>query len=197
MKKFGCLGILAVAVVLALVLGVWAVGVYNKLVNLDQEVAASWSQVENQYQRRLDLLPNMVEVVKRYAQHEQQVFKDLADARARYAGAPSGSTEKMQAATQLDGVLGRLMVIVENYPNLKANEQFTRLMDQWEGTENRIAVERQRYNDQVKAYNMTAMSAFGRLWVGLFGFDRSKSYYQAASNAAQAPSAKEMFGPEK
>ena len=194
MKKIGCIALVSLVGLLLLITvgaGFWA---YDHFVKRDQGVRAAWSEVENQYQRRLDLLPNLVEVVKRYARHEQKIFADLADARARYAGAPPASPEKMRAARELETLFTRLMVIVENYPNLKANETFTRLMDEWAGTENRVAVARMRFNEQVKQYNSSAMSLLGRFWIGFFGFDRSKLYFEAVKGAEKAPSAKEMFG---
>lgn len=197
MKNLGCMvavGILAVILFLVVIVGVVGIGSYNNLVKLDQEVKASWAQVESQYQRRMDLLPNLVEIAKQYAGHEKKVFQDIADARSRYAGAPSGSSDKVRAAGEMEGAFARLLAIVESYPNLKANEQFTRLMDEWAGTENRIAVERQRFNETVKAYNMTAMSFTGRLWVSLFKFDSSKPYFMADRGAEKAPSAKDAFG---
>lgn len=194
MKKIGCVIGLGL-VVFVLLVGIWLMETYNKMVRLDQDVKEAWSQVEAQYQRRIDLIPNMVEVVKRYARHEQQIFKEIAEARTRYSGAKS-SDEKIKIAGEMEGFLSRLMVIVENYPNLKANEEFIRLMDQWEGTENRIAVQRMRYNKVIKQYNYTAKSFVGRFWVGLFGFDKEKAYFEAEKGAEKAPSARDMFGKE-
>ncbi len=196
MKRIGCwiaLSLIGLLFIIVIGIGLWTMDSYNQLVRLDQEVKAMWSQVENQYQRRLDLLPNMVEVVKRYVQHEQKVFKDIADARSHYTGAPAASAEKIKAAGELNSAFARLLAIAENYPNLKANGEFIRLMDQWEGTENRIAVERMRFNDTVKQYNVVAMSVTGRLWVMLFGFEQSKPYFEAIKGAEKAPSAKEAF----
>lgn len=188
-----------VAVVLILLVGfvIWIIGQYDGFVKLDQDVKEGWAQVESQYQRRLDLLPNMVEVVKQYATHEKTLFTEISEARSRYLGAASGSPEKMKAMRELEGLFARLLVIVENYPQLKANEQFIRLMDQWEGTENRIAVERMRYNEKVKLYNYEAMSFVGRILVSFFGFDKSKTYYEADKAAEKAPSAKELFREQK
>lgn len=192
MKKPGC--IIAAGILIFLIIIVsWAVESYNRLVRLDQDVKEQWAQVETQYQRRMDLIPNMVEVVKRYAKHEKQIFKDIAEARANYAGAKT-LNEKIIAATQLEGSLARLLLIVENYPNLKANETFIRLMDQWEGTENRIAVQRMRYNEIVKRYNYTAKSFVGRMWVNMFGFDKEKLYFEATKSSEISPQAKKLFG---
>jgi LemA protein len=194
MKKPGCI-IAAGILIFLLIIASWAIDSYNKLVRLDQDVKEQWSQVETQYQRRIDLIPNMVELVKRYAKHEKQIFKDIAEARAKYAGA-TNQTERIRAASQLEGVLSRLLVIVENYPNLKANETFVRLMDQWEGTENRISVQRMRYNEIVKRYNYAAKSFMGRFWVSLFGFDKEKLYFEATKGAEVAPDAKKIWSEE-
>jgi LemA protein len=125
---------------------------YNKFVSQEEEVKAAWAQVQNQLQRRNDLIPNLVETVKGYAQHEESVFKDIAEARSRLLAAKSPE-ESIQAANQQTSALGRLLAVVENYPQLRANEQFNRLSDELAGTENRIAVERMRYNEKVQAYN--------------------------------------------
>jgi len=125
---------------------------YNRFVGQEEAIKAQWAQVQNQLQRRNDLIPNLVETVKGYATHEESVYKDIADARSRLLAARSPE-ETIQAANQQTSALGRLLAVVENYPQLKANEQFNRLMDELSGTENRIAVERKRYNDAVQAYN--------------------------------------------
>ena len=138
-------------IVLALSAGCGGCG-YNRIVNEEQGVEAAWSQVENQLQRRADLIPNLVEVVKGYAKHEKGVFDDIANARAAMMGASSRS-DKINTANQFEGAISRLMVITENYPNLKADANFQRLMDELAGTENRLAVERKRYNDAVQIYN--------------------------------------------
>ena len=125
---------------------------YNRFVSQEEAIKAQWAQVQNQLQRRNDLIPNLVETVKGYAAHEEGVYKDIADARSRLLAARSPE-ETIQAANQQTGALGRLLAVVENYPQLRANEQFNRLMDELSGTENRIAVERMRYNEAVQAYN--------------------------------------------
>src|SRR5207344_2373497 len=124
---------------------------YNKFVGQEEAIKSQWAQVENQLQRRNDLIPNLVETVKGYASHEEGVFKEIAESRSRLAGAKSPE-ETISAANQQSSALGRLLVVVENYPNLKANEQFNGLMDELSGTENRIAVERMRYNERVQEY---------------------------------------------
>src|SRR6186713_1216988 len=125
---------------------------YNRFVSQEEAVKAQWAQVQNQLQRRNDLIPNLVETVKGYAQHEESVYKDIADARSKLLAAKSPD-ETIQAANQQTSALGRLLAVVENYPQLRANEQFNRLMDELSGTENRIATERQRYNERVQTYN--------------------------------------------
>ncbi len=192
MKKLGCVagaGILG----FLLLMGVFFLETQAKLNRLNQDVKEAWSNVETDYQRRMDLIPNMVELVKRYAKHEQGIFKDIAVARSHYAGATTPNA-KIKASGELDNFFSRLMMIVENYPNLKANEQFTRLMDQWEGTENRIKVSRMRYNEVAKKYNYVAGTLMGRFWVGMFHFDSEKQYFAATKGAETAPSAKELMG---
>src|SRR5206468_5102663 len=125
---------------------------YNRFVGQEEAVKAQWAQVENQLQRRNDLIPNLVETVKGYAAHEEGVYKDIAESRSRLLSAKSPE-ETIQAANQQTSALGRLLVIAENYPQLRANEQFNRLMDELSGTENRIAVERMRYNERIQEYN--------------------------------------------
>ena len=186
MKKWMWIaGIVAVVVIMFM----WVIGVYNNLVGLDVSVKTAWSQVENQYQRRLDLIPNLVETVKGYKIHEADVFKNIADARTRYAGAQNVS-QKVDAANGLEGALSRLMVIVENYPILKADANFRQLMDSLEGTENRISVERMRYNETVAQYNMYVRGFPTVIIVGMTGFDREKPLFQAAKGAEQAPNVK-------
>src|SRR5881227_2089628 len=142
---------------------------YNRFVGQEEAIKAQWAQVENQLQRRNDLIPNLVETVKGYAAHEQSVFKDIADSRSKLLAAKSPE-ETIQAANQQTAALGRLLAIAENYPNLKANEQFNRLMDELAGTENRIAVERMRYNQKVQEYNTARRQFPANLTARVFGF---------------------------
>src|SRR5215212_1357684 len=142
---------------------------YNKFVSQEEAVKAQWAQVQNQLQRRNDLIPNLVETVKGYATHEEGVFKEIAESRARLAGATTPA-EQIAAANQQSAALGRLLVIVENYPNLKANEQFNRLMDELSGTENRISVERMRYNERVQEYNTSRRQFPGVMTAKIFSF---------------------------
>src|SRR5229473_7754078 len=142
---------------------------YNTFVNQEEAIKAQWSQVENQLQRRNDLIPNLVESVKGYASHEEGVFKEIADARSKLLAAKSPE-ESIQAANQQSSALGRLLAVVENYPNLKANEQFNRLMDELSGTENRLATERMRYNERLQEYNTSRRKFPGNLTAKMFGF---------------------------
>ena len=158
---------------------------YNRFVSQEEAVKQQWSQVENQLQRRNDLIPNLVETVKGYAAHEESVFKEIADSRSRLLAAKSPE-ETIQAAIQQTAALGRLLAIAENYPNLKANEQFNRLMDELAGTENRIAVERMRYNQKVQEYNTARRQFPANLTARVFGF-KEYPYFQAPPEAKQVP----------
>src|SRR5213080_624689 len=146
---------------------------YNRIVALREQIDAAWAQVENQLQRRNDLIPNLVEVTRGYAKHEREVFDHVSDARARLLAGGSRD-EKMAAANEMTGALGRLLAIAERYPDLKANQQFARLSDELAGTENRIAVERMRYNDAVRAYNAYIKSLPRSLYAGAVGFKPEK-----------------------
>src|SRR5947208_11907699 len=158
---------------------------YNKFVGQEEAIKAQWAQVENQLQRRNDLIPNLVETVKGYAAHEEGVFKEIADSRSRLLAAKSPE-EKIEAANQQTSALGRLLAISENYPNLKANEQFNRLMDELSGTENRIAVERMRYNQRVQEYDSGRRQFPANLTAKVFGF-KEYPFFQAPPEAKQVP----------
>jgi LemA protein len=158
---------------------------YNRLVGLRENIDAAWAQVENQLQRRNDLIPNLVEVTKGYAAHEKEIFEAVANARSRLLAAGSRD-EKIDAATGLDGALGRLLAIAERYPDLKANAQFAKLSDELAGTENRIAVERMRYNDAVRAYNTSQRTFPTSLWASWLGFKPAK-YFEAPAGAKEVP----------
>lgn len=158
---------------------------YNKFVSQEEAIKAQWGQVQNQLQRRNDLIPNLVETVKGYATHEEGVFKEIADSRSRLLAAKSPD-ETIAAANQQSTALGRLLLVVENYPNLKANEQFNGLMDELSGTENRIAVERMRYNDRVREYDTARRQFPANLTARLFSF-KEYPYFEAPPEARQAP----------
>ncbi len=177
--------VIVVIVVLVLLYG-WSS--YNGLVTMKESATAEWQQVETQYQRRFDLIPNLVESVKGAMKQEQVVFTALADARAKYAGA-SNINEKAAAAGQVETALGRLLAVVENYPTLKSSEAVQNLMTQLEGTENRVSVERQRYNETVRNYQ-TAIKRFPRSVVAsMFGFG-DLAYFQSQTGAENAPQVK-------
>jgi LemA protein len=158
---------------------------YNKFIGQEEAIKGQWAQVENQLQRRNDLIPNLVETVKGYASHEEGVFKDIADARAQLLAAKSPE-ETISAANKQTSALGRLLAVAENYPQLKANEQFNRLMDELSGTENRLAVERMRYNQRVQEYDTSRRQFPGNLTAKMFGF-KEYPYFQAPPEAKAVP----------
>jgi len=179
--------VLAIIVLLVVIVGGQLAGTYNRLVKLNEDVNGKWAQVENQLQRRLDLIPNMVNVTQGYAAHEKAVFQGIADARAKLAGTRSASLEdKVAAANQMESALSRLLVVVENYPQLKADAQFRALSDELAGTENRIAVERMRFNESVKSFNETVKQFPMVLFARMFGY-AAKPYFMSPEEAKQAP----------
>jgi LemA protein len=181
----GLIVIIVIALIALVVFGQY-VGVRNTLVSKNEAVKSAWSQVDIVLQRRADLIPNLVETVKGYAKQEQTVFGDIAKARSALlsAGTPS---EKIAANNQLDGALGRLLVLVENYPQLKSNENFMRLQDELAGTENRIAVERKRYNDTLQDYNTYVQQFPASVFAGWAGFKPNDAYFTAAEGSREAP----------
>jgi LemA protein len=187
------LGPIAIIVVILVLLGVMLVPSYNKFVTLEENVDQSYAQVENQLQRRMDLIPNLVNTVKGFAEHEKEIIGDISDARARLAGA-QGPEEQAAANDELSGALSRLLVVVENYPDLKANENFRQLMDELAGTENRIGVARQDYNTEVAAFNKRVKRFPGKLTASIFGFDE-KEYFKADEAAKEVPNVD--FGDDK
>jgi LemA protein len=185
--------VLIVVVVIALMLGSSFIGRRNQMAIKREAVNAAWAQVDVVLQRRADLIPNLVETVKGIAVQEQIVFGDIAKARSALLGAHSPA-EKIAANGQLDSALGRLLVVVENYPQLKSNENFLRLQDELAGTENRIAVERRRYNEAVQDYN-TYISLFPNSLVASFGgFTRNDAYFKTDEGARQAPKVNFDYG---
>lgn len=192
MKK----GLVVLLVVAAAVFGLylWFKGNYNNMVKLDEGVQAAWSQVENVYQRRADLIPNLVATVKGYAAHEQETLEGVISARSRATqitvDPENLTTEELakfqKAQGELGSALGKLLAITENYPDLKANTNFLELQSQLEGTENRITVERQKFNETARVYNTTIRQFPQNIVAGMFGFEK-KPYFEAQAGAEQAP----------
>jgi LemA protein len=181
--------ILAVLVVLGLIIGGKAAGVNNELVAQREAINGAWSQVDVVLQRRADLIPNLVETVKGFAAQEKSVMESVTSARAALLNAKTPAA-KIQANSQLDGALGRLLVVVENYPNLKSNENFLRLQDELAGTENRIAVERRKYNEVVQRYNTTLGVFPNNIFAGFLGFQRNDAYFKTEGGARNTPNVK-------
>lgn len=187
-KKKTLLIVIAVIVVLVLALYSFFAGNYNKFVKMDVGIKAAWSQVENQLQRRYDLIPNLVETVKGYAQQEKDVLVQVTTARSKVGGAGT-VPDKIAANNELSSALSRLMVVVERYPDLKSNQNFMRLQDELAGTENRIAVERMRYNEAVKIYNEAIRSFPANILAGMYGF-KEATFFEAPKDAKTAPKVK-------
>lgn len=193
MKKSYVVIITVVAVIAIIVF--WSVGVYNKLVVADESVKTAWSNVESQYQRRADLIPNLVNTVKGYAEHEQETLNAVVEARAK-ATQMNISAENLtkdnikayqEAQESISSSIGRLLMVSENYPDLKANKNFQNLQEQLEGTENRIQVARNKYNESTKAYNTMLRRFPNNIVAGMYGFE-SKEYFEATEKAAEVPS---------
>ncbi len=179
------LGVIALVVV---IVGGWVISGYNRVVTMDENVKTAWAQVDNQLKRRFDLIPNLVETVKGYATHEKEIFEHLADARTKYFQAPDVKG-KIAASGDFEQALSRLLVLQENYPQLKANETFLKMMDTLEGTENRLAVERKRYNDAVRTLNTYIRTVSGRIFASLAGVQKAE-YYQVQEAEKAAPKVK-------
>ena len=185
----GALIVLGVIVLVGVLLGGSLMGSRNELVAERESIQGAWSQVDVVLQRRADLIPNLVETVKGYAAHEQSAIDSVTSARAAMIGARTPQ-EKINANSQIDSALGRLLVVAENYPNLKANENFLRLQDELAGSENRIAVERRKYNEVVQRYN-TDIELFPKnVAASMFGFQRENAYFKADSGAKEVPKVK-------
>ena len=190
MKKVTIIIIVAVVTIIA----IWAVSGYNSLVGMDENVSNQWANVETQYQRRADLIPNLVNTVKGYAAHEKETLEGVIAARSQATQikvdptdlTPEKLAEYQKAQGQLSTALGKLLAITENYPDLKANQNFLELQAQLEGTENRINVARKNFNDAAKAYNTTIRRFPKNILAGMFGFDK-RAYFEAAEGAEQAP----------
>ena len=186
-----------ILIAIVAILAIWGVSAYNGLVKMDESVSTAWSNVENQYQRRADLIPNLVNTVKGYASHEKETLEAVMSARSKATqmtvDADNLTPEKLQAYQKAQGeigsALGRLLAITEAYPDLKANENFKELQAQLEGTENRISVERRNFNETARSYN-TAIRTFPRTIIaGMFGFDK-RPYFEAEEGANKAPEVK-------
>ncbi|WP_026477565.1 LemA family protein [Alkaliphilus transvaalensis] len=184
--------VLIVVGIILLLLVVSVVGSYNGLVEKREVVDIALSQIDNQLQRRNDLIPNLVETVKRYASHEEEIFTDIAEARAKLAGAGNIS-EQAEADAALGGALSRLIAIAENYPNLKANQNFIQLQDELAGTENRIATARRDYNESARIYNTKIRKFPTVIYAGMFGFEKV-DYFEASDEARQVPNVGGLFG---
>jgi LemA protein len=190
MKKKTWIIIIAILAVLVL----WGVKIYNSMVKMDEGVSTAWSQVENVYQRRADLIPNLVATVKGYAAHESSTLEGVVEARSKATQVkvdpekltPEALAEFQSAQGELSTALSRLMMIVENYPDLKANQNFLALQEQLEGTENRITVERQKFNETAKQYNTYIRQFPKNIFAGIFNFEK-KAYFEAAEGAEVAP----------
>lgn len=182
-------GLLIGLVAAVLVVGVAVASIYNGIVTKHETITAKWAQVENQLQRRNDLIPNLVNSVKGYAAHEKTVFEDVTKARSQWAGATT-LDGKVKAAGQMDAALARLLLVVENYPQLKADQTFLQLMDELSGTENRIAVERMRYNESVRDYNITVRRFPANFVAAGFGYKVATEYFKAEEKAKTVPEVK-------
>ena len=200
MKRSTMITLAVIGVLLLIVFSLygWVRGTYNGLVQKDEGVNQGWAQVQNQYQRRSDLIPNLVETVKGYATHESKVFTDVADARSSVGrltvtpevlNNPQAFQKFQEAQGALSSALSRLLAVAENYPQLKANENFLQLQSQLEGTENRITVERQKFNQLVQEFNISVRTFPASILAGMFGFGQ-KQYFQAEAGAEKAPKVK-------
>lgn len=186
--------VIVVIILVVIMLISWGTRIYNSLVTLEEKVSAQWAQVENVYQRRADLIPNLVATVKGYAEHEQETFTRVTEARAKASSitidpknlTPETLQQFEQAQGELSSALSRLLVTVEQYPELKANQNFLELQAQLEGTENRITVERQKFNDIAREYNTSVRSFPRNIFAALFGFER-KPYFESKPGADEAP----------
>ena len=179
---FITLGVVVAVVVITVIA---CIGIRNGLIDRDEKVREQWSQIETQLQRRADLIPNLVNTVKGYAKHEEKIFTEVADARSRLLSA-QGPAAKAEAGAQLNSVLGRLLAVAENYPQLKASDNFVRLQDELAGTENRIATARTDYNNAVREYNQKTRTFPNVIVASLFGFEQAE-YFEAGDGADQVP----------
>jgi LemA protein len=185
----GVLGFVGILILGGLMVGCSYVSAKNQMVAKDQNVKSMWSEVDVQLERRADLIPNLVETVKGFTKEESTVFGDIANARAGMLNA-QGPAAKIAANGQLDGALGRLLLLTENYPQLRSSDQFMRLQDELAGTENRIGVARKRYNDSIQDYNTFILQFPNSIWAGMAGFKQNDAYFKASPAAQQVPGVK-------
>ncbi len=178
--------VLGVIALVVLMLGGWLIGGLNHVVRLDETVNSSWAQVENQLQRRNDLIPNLVSTVKGYAGHEKELLTRVTQLRSQW-GKAATQASKMETANQMSSAISRLLLVAENYPDLKANQNFLALQSQLEGTENRIAVERMRYNASVKVFNAYRRTVFGGIFASMRGLTEPREYFEVAETAKEVP----------
>lgn len=178
----------AALIIVGLFVALWFMSIYNGLVTLDNTVEEKWAQVENQYQRRADLIPNLVETVKGYASHEKELFTEITKLRSQWTQAKASGDRDAEigAARGLDSAIARLLLVAENYPDLKANQNFLALQSQLEGTENRISVERMRYNEAVREFNIRIQKIPDKFIAGILGYTK-KAYFEAAVGTEQVP----------
>jgi LemA protein len=184
-KKWGLIIALAVLVILVFSMMSWFVGTRNSLVSMDEEINAAWAEIDNQLQRRSDLIPNLVNTVKGYASQEEEIFTRIAEARSKLAGATSVG-EKAQSYNEMQSALSRLLVVVENYPNLKSNENFKELQYELAGTENRLAVARKRYNERVRDFNRRIRMFPASIVANMLGFEQ-REYFEIEESAREVP----------
>ena len=177
---------LLVLVILIILCTIFFISTYNSIIAKQETIKAKWAQVENQLQRRNDLIPNLVNTVKGYTSYEKTVFEDITNARSQWAKSAT-IEEKIKAASTMDRALARLLAVVENYPNLKADQTFLKLMDELAGTENRIAVERMRYNEAVRDYNIAVKTFPGNFIANIFGYRPATEYFKAEEKARTVP----------
>ncbi len=184
MKKSTIIWIVVAGVVVAFLLTM--LGYYNKFVSLNETIDQSWAEIDNQLKRRADLIPNLVNTVKGYASHERGIFTQVAEARSKLLGA-QGVQQTAEASRGFESALGRLLAIVERYPDLKASQNFTQLMDELSGTENRIAVARMRYNGSVRSFNVSIKRFPGKVFAGWFGYDEARIYFEVEEAVKETP----------
>jgi LemA protein len=189
MAKFILFGVLGFIVIVALAIGLWFRSSYNGFVDKSTNIDAQWAQVQVQYQRRFDLIPNLVEATQAIFNQEQEVFGDIAEARTRYSSAVASgdADEQVEATTEVESALARLLVVIENYPDLRSQQNVTQLMDELAGTENRIAVERSRFNDATRSYNASTKRFPGVIVANMFGYDE-RPFFEAAAGTDVPPS---------